>query len=295
MNGARDPILIRSSSGFPLPKPSECETMDEDPVTPSQYEVIMSEIDRLRAEIEKISETSQKEDDEVSSERPDPAEDSAIWNLNSISVLTWKSLFWPTGKQWNHEKEQFEKHQSFSNTQIRSRSQHWLESNLCPLLFTLFPMLVVFIEMCILSGIMDQGSNVKTRIYGDGYYQSPAWRYSSAAYLRARFVPLLDSKGVQIGMTSSTDSFNHSMLKDRPSGEAEHCLDDAYLMSFNRYQASPSYQQHMQHELLNMCAQANLEHEDIDVGNAIAPLDTVLLRHLSYFPSPTPSHVAARQ
>jgi hypothetical protein len=91
--------------------------------------------------------------------------------------------------------------------------------------------------MWILSGIMDQGSNVKTHIYGDGYYQSPAWRYSSAAYLRANFVPKLDSNGVQIGMTSTVDAFNHSLLKDRPADEAEQCLADDYLMPFSRYQA----------------------------------------------------------
>ncbi len=228
-----DTILFPSTSS-PLPRPLENET------AASQYDYTLSELERLKAEVEKNSELIRSIAETAdSSDRPDPSEDSEIWNLNSISVLMWKSMFWPTGKQWNHDKGQFERHKSFSKIQIRSRSQHWLESNACPLLFTLIPMALAFVEICILSGIMDQGSNVKTHIYGDGFYQSPTWRYSSAGYLRVNFVPLLDSNGVQIGMTSSIDVFNHSLLRDRPSSEAERCLDSNYLMPFSKYQARP--------------------------------------------------------
>jgi hypothetical protein len=208
---------------------------------PGRCESLIFEIERLRAEVEQISETTRSRTESAdSSDFPDPSEDSSVWNLNSICVLMWKSIFWPTGKQWSHDKEHFENHKSSSKIQIRSRSQYWVESNVCPLLFTCVPMALIFIEICILSGIMDQGTNVKTHIYGDGYYQSPVWRYSSTSYLRTRFVPQLDNNGSEIGITSSEDVFKKTMLQDRPEGEAKQCMADDYLMPFNRYQVHPN-------------------------------------------------------
>jgi hypothetical protein len=153
LNWTNDGILVPS---LPYPRPQEKEMADGLPAdTNSRIDSVLLEVARLRAEVEKNSETNKsKAESSDSSDRPDPSEDSAIWNLNSMSVLMWKSIFWPTGKQWNHDTEQFENHKSFSKIQIRSRSQHWLESNVCPLLFTFVPMALVFIEICILAGTM---------------------------------------------------------------------------------------------------------------------------------------------
>ena len=115
-----------------------------------------------------------------------------------------------------------------------------MESILCPLLFTVFPLIIVFVETCILSGIIDQGFNQKSHIYGDGWYNSPSWRFSGKAYSRSAFVPALDSNGVKVGMTSAVDIFNHSMLHDRPESEATRCLDNDYLMPVNKYKVRPT-------------------------------------------------------
>ena len=203
-----------------------------------QYETVMMEIASLRAEVQKHSELIRSKPVDMDTENSsNGSEDRNMWNLNSVSVLMWRTCFWPSGQQWNHDKEQFEKHLSPFQVKSRSRSQIWIESSICPLLFTISPMLLVFVEICILSGIVDQGSSVKTHIYGDGFYQSPIWRYSGSAYLRVKFVPFLNSSGVRIGMTSDVDVFNHSMLKERPASEALQCLDNNYIMPFNRYQA----------------------------------------------------------
>jgi hypothetical protein len=209
--------------------PADCPPAD-------QYALLKSELDRLRSQVDKHSEILESKAGSASiDESPDPEEEKSIWNLNSISVLMWKSWFWPKNKKWNHAEEQFENQDFVHHENFRSRSQICMESIACPLLFTIFPFVFVFVEMCILSGIMDQGSNQKSHIYGDGYYQSPSWRYSGKAYLRSSFVPVLDSNGVQIGMTSVVDAFNHSMLRDRPDSEATRCLDPDYFMPFNRY------------------------------------------------------------
>ena len=212
--------------------------ISEDLAVFNKYEAIKSEIDRLRKEVERHSEILNSKSEAAETKTfPDPAKDKNIWNLNSISVVVWKTSFWPAGQQWNHDTGQFERHRSSSQRRMRSSSEYWIESRICPLLFTIFPLLFVFVEMCILAGIMDQGTNVKTHIYGDGFYQSPIWRYSGSAYLRVKFVPILNSSGIRIGMTSDVDVFNHSMLRDRPASEALQCLDNNYIMPFNRYQA----------------------------------------------------------
>jgi hypothetical protein len=228
------------NNGTPLNISSAHVETDSD-----RFARLTSELERLRSQVDKHSEIleSKTELSETIDESPDPEEEKSIWNLNSISVLMWKSWFWPKNQTWNHDEEQFEKKQNFTHKEkFRSRSQKWMETMVCPLLFTIFPFTFVFIEMCILSGIMDQGSNQKSHIYGDGYYQSPTWRFSGEAYLRSSFVPVLDSNGVQIGMTSGVDAFNHSMLRDRPDSEATRCLDPDYFMPFNRYtvRAQPS-------------------------------------------------------
>ena len=226
-----DTVIVCST---PVPN-LECHSTDMSRLN-EKYDTVRWEIERLRAEVAKHSELIRANSENADhTDLPDPSEDFAIWNLNTISVLMWKCSFWPTGRQWNHDREGFESRKSFCKMKIRSRSQRWMESSFYPLVFTLFPMVFVFAEMCILSGIIDQGSNVKSHIYGDGYYQSPTWRYSSAAYLRVNFVPLLSSNGSRIGMTSNVDTFNHSMLRDRPESEAAKCLNDDYLMPFNRY------------------------------------------------------------
>ncbi len=137
-------------------RPPEKETTDGLAAdTNRRFDAILLEFARLRAEVDKNSEICKSvAESSDPGDRPDPSEDSAIWNLNSMSVLMWKSIFWPTGKQWNHDTEQFENHKSFSKIQIRSRSQHWLESHICPLLFTFVPMVLVFIEICILAGTL---------------------------------------------------------------------------------------------------------------------------------------------
>ena len=42
-------------------------------------------------------------------------------------------------------------------------------------------------------------------------------------------------------MTSNVDTFNHSMLRDRPESEAAKCLADDYLMPFNRYKVHDTF------------------------------------------------------
>ena len=205
----------------------------------SSFDQVKYLLERLRAQVDKHSEIIERSKEEPANEDdsdfPDPENEKGIWNVNSISVLMWKSWFWPKNQKWNHNDEQFEAKSFDHQDQFRSRAQHWMESILCPSLFTFFPLMLVFVEMCILAGIMDQGSNQKSHTYGDGFYQSPTWRFSGNAYLRAAFVPVLDSNGVQIGMTSTADAFNHSMLRDRPESEATRCLDIDYLMPFNKY------------------------------------------------------------
>ena len=175
------------------------------------------------------------EDGKVEEEAMDPEEDKGIWNLNAMSVATWKSSCWPKGQKWNHEQEHFEPH-VHRNHRVRSKTQMWIENNCCVLFFTLFPLIFVFLEMSILAGMLDQGDNLKTHIYGDGWFESPTWRYSGSAYLRVKFVPLLGANGTKIGMTSFTSAFGHNMLRDRPASEALQCLASDYLMPFNAYQ-----------------------------------------------------------
>ena len=211
------------------------------PVAPDQVAFLISELERLRKQVDKHSEILEPKAETANEEEfPDPEDEKSIWNLNSVSVLMWKSWFWPRNQRWNHNEEQFEDHSFVHPESFRSRSQVLLESIVCPFFFTLFPLMLVFIEMCILAGIMDQGSNQKSHIYGDGFYQSPSWRFSGNAYLRSSFVPVLDSNGVQIGMSTSVDVFNHSMLHDRPESEAMKCLDMDYLMPFNKYKVPTS-------------------------------------------------------
>jgi hypothetical protein len=166
---------------------------------------------------------------------PDPEEDKGIWNLNAMSVATWKSSCWPKAQRWNYDSEHFEP-QVTRHLRVRSTAQLWIENHLCVFFFTVFPLVFVFLEMSILAGLMDQGTNLKTHIYGDGFYQSPIWRYSGSAYLRLTFVPVLDANGTKVGMTSNTNAFGHSLLRDRPASEALQCLDENYLMPFNAYQ-----------------------------------------------------------
>jgi hypothetical protein len=229
----RSPALDRSDLS---PHPS---IYAENIVFPAEeFALMKSEIERLRVQVEQHLNPIAAES-AIIDEFPDPANEKSIWNLNSISVLMWKSWLWPKNQRWNHDKELFEPKLTHEGI-FRSRSQKMMESIVCPLLFTVFPLIFVFFEMCILSGIIDQGFNQKSHIYGDGLYNSPSWRFSGQAYLRSAFVPVLDSNGVQIGMTSAVDTFNHSMLHDRPEGEATRCLDDDYLMPVNKYKVLPS-------------------------------------------------------
>jgi hypothetical protein len=205
--------------------------------------LLFTELERLQIRVDRHSEIIEpKAEPANEDDLPDPENEKSMWNLNSISVLMWKSWFWPKNQRWNHDKEQFEDLPFVHHETFRSYSQILVESIVGPFLFTFVPLVLVFIEMCILAGVMDQGSNQKSHIYGDGYYQSLPWRFSGEAYLRASFVPVLDSNGVQIGMTSGVDSTNHSMLRDRPESEATKCLEMDYLMPFSKYkvQASPA-------------------------------------------------------
>ena len=174
----------------------------------------------------------------------DPADDKTLWNLNAMSVAAWKSSCWPKGQAWNNRENRFED-QVIRNRRVRSAAQMWIENNICLFFFTIFPMIFVFLEMSILAGMMDQGLNLKTHIYGDGFYQSYVWRYSSAAYLRNNFVP----NSTSIGMVSNIDLFGHSILRDRPADEATRCLADDYLMPLNAYQVNAPTLEHSQDNL----------------------------------------------
>ena len=209
-------------------------------IHPDEWASIRKEIERcvqaeIEARTEKLLATTQSMVEANEDDTWDPEGDVNIWNLNAMSVATWKSSCWPKGLKWNHDSGKFD---SPPARQKRSDSQHWIETNICTLFFTLFPLIFAFLEMSILAAMMDQGSNLKTHIYGDGLYQSPLWRYSNAAHLRSRFVPLLDANGTRVGMTSSVDAFGHSMLKDRPADEAGRCLADDYLMPFAAYKVT---------------------------------------------------------
>ena len=136
-------------------------------------------------------------------------------------------MHWPSANLWVHEDDSFAPF-SPRTLRVRSRIQRWIEKNACGVLFIAFPILWVMVEICVLAGVTDEGLNLKSHIYGDGYYQSPLWRFSSSAELRTRFVP--NGSG---NMTSRTVFSNYSMLRDRPSSEILKCLADDYLMPFN--------------------------------------------------------------
>lgn len=61
------------------------------------------------------------------------------------------------------------------------------------------------------------GNNTKSHIFGDWLYQSPSWRFSKTAELRAH---------------NLTDQ---GLLTDRPLSEIDYCLRDDYVMPFNAY------------------------------------------------------------
>jgi hypothetical protein len=223
--------------------------MSESPVSKISAEdwiIIKLQMDRLfrmRIEEERCSVnpvttySNQAGESEEHEELADPVDDKTIWNLNAMSVAAWKSSCWPKGKSWNNRLERFEE-QVLRNGRVRSAAQMWIETNVCFFFFTIFPLVFVFLEMSILAGMMDQGLNLKTHIYGDGFYQSYSWRYSGAAYLRSDFVPVTASNGTDMGMSSNVDAFDHSLLRDRPADEAMRCLADDYLMPLNAYQVN---------------------------------------------------------
>jgi hypothetical protein len=209
------------------------------PTDIDDLESIQSELKQIKTELKQHSELLRSS--HGSCDLPDPSSDSAMWNTNAHCVLMWSTLFWPVGRRWSPAAGRFEPLPPRPALHSRSRTQRWVERHLCPLPFLLFAPAFLFIEMCILSAVVDQGFNLKSHIYGDGLYQSPTWRYSGNAYLRVRFVPAGGGGGGggrASGVTSATDVFNRSMLRDRPADEAEACLAEDYLMPFARYQAS---------------------------------------------------------
>jgi hypothetical protein len=156
---------------------------------PDRFEIMKLEIEKLRSEFQNQSATTRSlSTDSESNDDLDPSEESTIWNTNSLCILMWSAIFWPAGRTWNHDTEQFGDRTPRREGPLRSRSQRWIERHVCPLLFMALAPSFLFIEMCILSGVMDQGFNLKSHIYGDSYYQSPTWRYSGAAHLRVKFV-----------------------------------------------------------------------------------------------------------
>ena len=127
-----------------------------------KFESMRSEIERIKMEVDKHADLIRsKSIDTDSNECIDPSENNSIWNTNALCILMWTSSFWPSGRSWNHDEEKFENSPTFSNHKLRSRSQRWIENRICPILFMFFAPAFIFVEMCILSGIIDQGVNLK--------------------------------------------------------------------------------------------------------------------------------------
>jgi hypothetical protein len=87
---------------------------------------------------------------------------------------------------------------------------------------------------------MDEGYNTKTHIFGDGYYQSWMWRYASTSEGRVKWVPVLDTNGAQIGLTSGVVG-TRSLMNERPLHEIERCQEDELHMRIMKYESHGNY------------------------------------------------------
>ena len=102
----------------------------------------------------------------------DPAEvKGSIFSLiedTPLLVAFLKSTYWPQAQYWNSSKKKFEP----IKINRKSLTVRRVEDVLWGFFLTFFPFFYIFLEINMLSGVLDEGYNTKTHITGDGYYQS---------------------------------------------------------------------------------------------------------------------------
>jgi hypothetical protein len=166
----------------------------------------------------------------------DPSDFPELWNINTISVGFWKSVHWPTDHTWNTSRRQFIA-QSSEKMKIAEKGKYIRFAKCLSWAFLLgiFPICYNILLMTTITGVYDEGLNMKTHIYGDGYYQSWIWRFSGGANLRTSWVPDLDpATGEKLGLTSETVG-GRNMLKFRDKTEVENCQEDELFRRLANY------------------------------------------------------------
>jgi hypothetical protein len=149
--------------------------------------------------------------------------DPLVWNINAMSVLCWKGWTWPD-YDTGHQKMLFKNCNSNRTLTYKIEAQKFMiRFFLC-----CFPLMLSFLEATILVGITDQGSTIKRMIYGDGYFQSPLWRYSRTSSSRDSFKSVFGTNGTIVGFTAN-------ILKSRPASEASRCMASEDLMATNAF------------------------------------------------------------
>ena len=166
----------------------------------------------------------------------DPSEYPELWNINTLCVGFWKSLHWPVGPTGNMSERKFVETSGCEDERERKnlRIIRPLEIVLWTALLGLFPILYNFLLMITISGVYDEGLNLKTHIRGDGYYESWSWRFSGDAKLRTQWVPEYDKVGGKLGLTSETVG-TRNMLQFRDAAEIVSCQEDELYKRINNY------------------------------------------------------------
>ncbi len=198
--------------------------------------LVQSKLSDIRSEKQQFSASIYSSGEGEQDEELDPSDYPELWNINTISVGFWKSVHWPVGQKWNSSRRQFVA-QSSEKLKIaeQRKYQRFGKFFLWTFLLGIFPICYNILLMTTITGVYDEGLNMKTHISGDGYYQSWTWRFSGGAHLRTKWVPDLDPvTGEKLGLTSETVG-SRNMLKFRDKTEIEHCQEDKLFRRMANY------------------------------------------------------------